>query len=98
MRTPEITRLYLQVDPHDELANWSDDRIWTELTARLEVEGDFTLREGPILDKGITPMRSFVAEPLRHGRLFLAGRRGHHLPPARPKGMDLAMGDVRGLA
>src|SRR5256885_5182722 len=98
MRTPEITRLYLQVDPHDELANWSDDRIWTELTARLEVEGDFTLREGPILDKGITPMRSFVAEPLRHGRLFLAGDAAHIVPPTGAKGMNLAIADVRVLA
>ncbi|MFB9687221.1 4-hydroxybenzoate 3-monooxygenase [Amycolatopsis plumensis] len=98
MRTPEITRLYLQVDPHDDLANWSDDRIWAELTARLEVEGDFTLREGPILDKGITPMRSFVAEPLRHGRLFLAGDAAHIVPPTGAKGMNLAIADVRVLA
>ncbi|GHG18474.1 MULTISPECIES: 4-hydroxybenzoate 3-monooxygenase [Amycolatopsis] len=98
MRTPEITRLYLQVDPHDNLANWSDDRIWAELTARLEVEGDFALREGPILDKGITPMRSFVAEPLRHGRLFLAGDAAHIVPPTGAKGMNLAIADVRVLA
>ncbi|EOD65720.1 4-hydroxybenzoate 3-monooxygenase [Amycolatopsis vancoresmycina] len=98
MRTPEITRLYLQVDPHDDVANWSDDRVWAELTARLEVDGGFTLREGPILDKGITPMRSFVAEPLRHGRLFLAGDAAHIVPPTGAKGMNLAIADVRVLA
>jgi p-hydroxybenzoate 3-monooxygenase len=98
MRTPEITRLYLQVDPLESLDAWSDDRIWNELTARLEVEGDFTLREGPILDKGITPMRSFVAEPLRHGRLFLAGDAAHIVPPTGAKGMNLAIADVRVLS
>ncbi len=98
MRTPEITRLYLQVDPADPLSAWSDDRIWAELTARLEVEGDFTLREGPILDKGITPMRSFVAEPMRHGRLFLAGDAAHIVPPTGAKGMNLAVADVRVLS
>ncbi|MEV4051533.1 4-hydroxybenzoate 3-monooxygenase [Amycolatopsis sp. NPDC049688] len=98
MRTPEITRLYLQVDPGESLDAWSDDRIWAELTARLEVEGDFTLREGPILDKGITPMRSFVAEPLRHGRLFLAGDAAHIVPPTGAKGMNLAIADVRVLS
>jgi p-hydroxybenzoate 3-monooxygenase len=98
MRTPEITRLYLQVDPLESLDAWSDDRIWHELTARLEVEGDFTLREGPILDKGITPMRSFVAEPLRHGRLFLAGDAAHIVPPTGAKGMNLAIADVRVLS
>jgi p-hydroxybenzoate 3-monooxygenase len=94
MRTPEITRLYLQVDPLESLDAWSDDRIWNELTARLEVEGDFTLREGPILDKGITPMRSFVAEPMRHGRLFLAGDAAHIVPPTGAKGMNLAVADI----
>ncbi|WP_414641835.1 4-hydroxybenzoate 3-monooxygenase [Amycolatopsis sp.] len=98
MRTPEITRLYLQVDPREDVADWSDDRIWAELTARLEVEGDFTLREGPILDKGVTPMRSFVAEPLRHGRLFLAGDAAHIVPPTGAKGMNLAIADVRVLS
>jgi p-hydroxybenzoate 3-monooxygenase len=98
MRTPEITRLYLQVDPADEVSAWSDDRIWAELTARLEVEGDFTLGEGPILDKGVTPMRSFVAEPLRHGRLFLAGDAAHIVPPTGAKGMNLAIADVRVLS
>ncbi|MFE0022335.1 4-hydroxybenzoate 3-monooxygenase [Amycolatopsis sp. NPDC059021] len=98
MRSPEITRLYLQVDPAEELAEWSDDRIWSELTTRLEVDSDFVLREGPILDKGITPMRSFVAEPMRHGRLFLAGDAAHIVPPTGAKGMNLAVADVRVLS
>ncbi|HEY3712727.1 MAG TPA: 4-hydroxybenzoate 3-monooxygenase [Amycolatopsis sp.] len=98
MRSPEITRLYLQVDPAEDLAAWSDDRIWSELAERLAVDGEFTLREGPILDKGITPMRSFVAEPMRHGRLFLAGDAAHIVPPTGAKGMNLAVADVRVLS
>ncbi|WP_329070626.1 4-hydroxybenzoate 3-monooxygenase [Amycolatopsis sp. NBC_01480] len=98
MRSPEITRLYLQVDPAEDLAAWSDDRIWSELAQRLAVDGEFTLREGPILDKGITPMRSFVAEPMRHGRLFLAGDAAHIVPPTGAKGMNLAVADVRVLS
>ncbi|MFD9893927.1 4-hydroxybenzoate 3-monooxygenase [Amycolatopsis sp. NPDC059027] len=98
MRSPEITRLYLQVDPAEDLAEWSDDRIWSELTTRLDVDSDFVLREGPILDKGITPMRSFVAEPMRHGRLFLAGDAAHIVPPTGAKGMNLAVADVRVLS
>ena len=94
MRSPDVTRLYLQVDPAENLAAWSDDRIWTELSTRLAVDGEFTLREGPILDKGITPMRSFVAEPMRHGRLFLAGDAAHIVPPTGAKGMNLAVADV----
>ncbi|MFD2467076.1 4-hydroxybenzoate 3-monooxygenase [Amycolatopsis silviterrae] len=94
MRSPDVTRLYLQVDPAEELAAWSDDRIWTELSTRLAVEGEFTLQEGPILDKGITPMRSFVTEPMRHGRLFLAGDAAHIVPPTGAKGMNLAVADV----
>ncbi|WIX80245.1 4-hydroxybenzoate 3-monooxygenase [Amycolatopsis carbonis] len=98
MRSPEITRLYLQVDPGEDLSAWSDDRIWSELSLRLAVDGEFTLREGPILDKGITPMRSFVAEPMRHGRLFLAGDAAHIVPPTGAKGMNLAVADVRVLS
>ncbi|WP_406640285.1 4-hydroxybenzoate 3-monooxygenase [Amycolatopsis sp. WGS_07] len=94
MRSPDVTRLYLQVDPAEDLAAWSDDRIWTELSTRLAVEGEFTLQEGPILDKGITPMRSFVTEPMRHGRLFLAGDAAHIVPPTGAKGMNLAVADV----
>ncbi|MYW92582.1 4-hydroxybenzoate 3-monooxygenase [Amycolatopsis rubida] len=94
MRSPDVTRLYLQVAPTENLTAWSDDRIWTELSARLAVEGEFTLQEGPILDKGITPMRSFVTEPMRHGRLFLAGDAAHIVPPTGAKGMNLAVADV----
>ncbi|MET9260774.1 4-hydroxybenzoate 3-monooxygenase [Amycolatopsis sp. NPDC004079] len=94
MRSPDVTRLYLQVDPEENLAAWSDDRIWTELSTRLAVDGEFTLQEGPILDKGITPMRSFVTEPMRHGRLFLAGDAAHIVPPTGAKGMNLAVADV----
>ncbi|MGW7539237.1 4-hydroxybenzoate 3-monooxygenase [Amycolatopsis sp. NPDC054798] len=94
MRSPDVTRLYLQVDPAENLAAWSDDRIWTELSTRLAVDGEFTLQEGPILDKGITPMRSFVTEPMRHGRLFLAGDAAHIVPPTGAKGMNLAVADV----
>ena len=99
MRSPEVTRLYLQV-PHDEkIDDWSDDRIWSELAERLETSNkDFSLREGPILDKGITPMRSFVIEPMSHGRLFLAGDAAHIVPPTGAKGMNLAVADVRVLS
>ncbi len=94
MRSPDVTRLYLQVDPVENLAAWSDDRIWTELSTRLAVDGEFSLQEGPILDKGITPMRSFVTEPMCHGRLFLAGDAAHIVPPTGAKEMNLAVADV----
>jgi p-hydroxybenzoate 3-monooxygenase len=97
MRTPQVSRLYLQCDPHDELEAWPDDRIWAELQHRLGHEG-WTLHEGPILDKGITPMRSFVASPMRHGRLFLAGDAAHIVPPTGAKGLNLAVADVTLLA
>jgi p-hydroxybenzoate 3-monooxygenase len=99
MRSPEITRLYLQV-PHDEkIDEWSDDRIWSELARRLETDDrDFVLREGPILDKGVTPMRSCVTEPMSYGRLFLAGDAAHIVPPTGAKGMNLAVADVRVLS
>jgi p-hydroxybenzoate 3-monooxygenase len=98
MRSPDVTRLYLQVDPAERLEDWSDARIWDELAARLSVDGDFTLREGPLLEKSITPMRSFVTEPMRYGRLFLAGDAAHIVPPTGAKGMNLAVADVRRLA
>ncbi|HEV7791244.1 MAG TPA: 4-hydroxybenzoate 3-monooxygenase [Pseudonocardia sp.] len=98
MRSPGVTRLYLQVDPAERLADWSDARIWDELATRLEVDGEFTLRQGPLLEKGITPMRSFVTEPMRYGRLFLAGDAAHIVPPTGAKGMNLAVADVRRLA
>jgi p-hydroxybenzoate 3-monooxygenase len=97
LRSPQISRLYLQVDPGDEIANWPDERIWEELHLRFECEG-WSLREGPIVEKGITPMRSFVAEPMRYGRLFLAGDAVHIVPPTGAKGLNLAVADVRELA
>jgi p-hydroxybenzoate 3-monooxygenase len=97
MRSPRITRLYLQVPPDEDLAAWSDNRIWAELHHRLARDG-FTLTEGPILEKGISGMRSFVIEPMRYGRLFLAGDAAHIVPPTGAKGMNLAIADVRRLA
>ena len=98
MRTPEITRLYLQCAPDDTLDNWSDDRIWKELHTRLATDGDWKLREGAILQRGITPMRSFVADPMQYRRLFLVGDAAHIVPPTGAKGMNLAIADVRVLA
>ncbi len=98
MRTPNITRLYIQCAPDDDLANWSYDRIWQELATRLHSGGEIELKEGPILQKGITPMRSFVAQPMQFGRLFLAGDAAHIVPPTGAKGMNLAVADVRVLA
>ena len=97
MRSPTLTRLYLQVRPDEELTEWPDDRIWAELHLRLGLEG-WTLAEGPIVEKGVTGMRSFVAEPMQHGRLFLAGDAAHIVPPTGAKGLNLAISDVRTLA
>jgi p-hydroxybenzoate 3-monooxygenase len=97
MRSPAITRLYLQCPPDDSLERWPDDRIWEELHTRLALPG-WKLREGPILEKSITGMRSFVAEPMRYGRLVLAGDAAHIVPPTGAKGLNLALGDVELLA
>jgi p-hydroxybenzoate 3-monooxygenase len=97
MRSPRISRLYIQCDPHADIKDWPDARIWEELALRLAVDG-WTLQEGPILDKGITPMRSFVARPMQHGRLFLAGDSAHIVPPTGAKGLNLAAWDVRHLS
>jgi p-hydroxybenzoate 3-monooxygenase len=98
MRSPEITRLYLQCDPDEDIEEWPDDRIWDELQQRFELDGGFTLDTGPILEKGVTPMRSFVAEPMQCGRLYLAGDAAHIVPPTGAKGMNLAIADVTVLA
>ncbi|WP_327293890.1 MULTISPECIES: 4-hydroxybenzoate 3-monooxygenase [unclassified Streptomyces] len=98
MRSPQVSRLYLQVDPTDSTDNWPDERIWDELDARFETEDGWKLGRGPITEKGITPMRSFVAEPMRHGRLFLAGDAAHIVPPTGAKGLNLAVADVTLLA
>jgi p-hydroxybenzoate 3-monooxygenase len=98
MRTPEITRLYLQCAPDEDLSKWSDEKIWAELQTRLATQGGKKLTEGEILQKGITGMRSFVADPMQHGRLFLAGDAAHIVPPTGAKGLNLAVADVRVLA
>jgi p-hydroxybenzoate 3-monooxygenase len=97
LRSPLVSRLYLQVAPDEGISAWPDDRIWAELQRRFAVPG-WELKEGPILDKGITPMRSFVSAPMRHGRLFLAGDAAHIVPPTGAKGLNLALGDVAVLA
>jgi p-hydroxybenzoate 3-monooxygenase len=98
MRSPELTRLYVQCAPDDSLDAWPDARVWEELHARLETRDGWTLHEGPVREKGITAMRSFVVEPMRYGRLFLAGDAAHVVPPTGAKGMNLAAADVRVLA
>ncbi len=97
MRSPEVTRLYLQVPPETRAEDWSDARIWDELHVRLAADG-FSVNEGPLIEKGVTGMRSFVAEPMRRGKLFLAGDAAHIVPPTGAKGMNLAIADVRVLA
>ena len=98
MRSPEVTRLYLQVSPDENIDEWSDARVWRELHTRLETDDGWTLNEGPVLEKGVTPMRSYVVEPMQHGRLFLAGDAAHIVPPTGAKGMNLAVADVSVLA
>jgi p-hydroxybenzoate 3-monooxygenase len=98
MRSPAISRLYLQCAPDEDLANWPDERIWQELHTRLEVVKGWKLTEGAVLQKGITGMRSFVVEPMQFGRLFLAGDSAHIVPPTGAKGLNLAVADVRALA
>ncbi len=98
MRSPQITRMYLQVPADESVKSWPEERIWAELHERLATDDGFTLSEGPLLDKGITPMRSFVARPMQHGRLFLAGDAAHIVPATGAKGMNLAVADTRLLA
>jgi p-hydroxybenzoate 3-monooxygenase len=98
MRSPELTRLYLQVARDEEIGNWPDDLIWEELERRFETRAGFALRRGPIVQKGITPMHSFVVEPMQYGNLFLAGDAAHIVPPTGAKGLNLAIADVRVLA
>jgi p-hydroxybenzoate 3-monooxygenase len=97
-RSPQIQRLYFQCDPEDDLKNWSDARIWDELHARLANTEGWKLAEGRIFQRGIIAMRSFVVEPMRYGRLFLAGDAAHIVPPTGAKGLNLAVNDVRVLA
>ncbi|NBM15476.1 4-hydroxybenzoate 3-monooxygenase [Streptomyces sp. GC420] len=98
MRSPSVSRLYLQVPNGTDPRDWSDERIWDELETRFELDGDWTLRRGPITQKSVTPMRSWVTEPMRHGRLLLAGDAAHIVPPTGAKGLNLAVSDVTLLA
>jgi p-hydroxybenzoate 3-monooxygenase len=97
LRTRELSRYYVQVAADEDIALWPDNRIWAELHTRVGLEG-WTLEEGPILEKGVTGMRSYVVEPLQYGRLFLAGDAAHIVPPTGAKGLNLAIGDVRLLS
>ncbi len=97
LRSPQVSRLYLQVPVDEDIAAWPDERIWAELQTRFALPG-WELKEGPILDKAVTPMRSFVAAPMRYGRLFLAGDAAHIVPPTGAKGLNLALTDVAVLA
>ena len=98
MRSHEVARLYLQCRPDENLELWPDARIWEELHRRLRTAAGDTVHEGTVLEKGVTGMRSFVTEPMRHGRLFLAGDAAHIVPPTGAKGMNLAVADVHVLS
>jgi len=97
LRSPHLSRCYIQVAHDEDIAEWPDERIWEELQRRTALEG-WTLREGPVLEKGVTGMRSFVAEPMQYRKLFLAGDAAHIVPPTGAKGLNLAIADVRVLA
>ncbi len=97
LRSMELSRLYVQCRPDEDLAEWPDERIWDELRARAGLP-DRPLNEGPVLEKGVTGMRSFVVEPMQFGRLYLAGDAAHIVPPTGAKGLNLAISDVRVLA
>jgi len=97
LRSPELSRYYVQVRHDEDMSQWPDERIWEELRLRTALAG-WTLEDGPVLEKGITGMRSFVVEPMQYGRLFLAGDAAHIVPPTGAKGLNLAMADVRVLA
>ncbi|AMV44652.1 4-hydroxybenzoate 3-monooxygenase [Paraburkholderia caribensis] len=98
MRSPEVTRLYLQCRPDEDLAQWPDERIWVELHTRFENADGWLPAIGDVAQKGVTPMRSFVCEPMQYGRLYLAGDAAHIVPPTGAKGMNLAVADVRVLS
>ena len=92
-RTPAVQRMYFQCDPAEDARTWSEERIWAELRGRVNGNG-FELREGPIIQRGVVPMRSYVVDPMSHGRLFLAGDAAHTVPPTGAKGLNLAVSDA----
>ena len=98
MRSPQVSRLYLQCSPDEDINKWPDAKIWDELHRRLATDNGWKLTEGPITQKGVTGMRSFVVEPMQCGKLFLAGDAAHIVPPTGAKGLNLAVADVRVLA
>ncbi len=98
MRSPSVSRLYLQVPNGTDPDDWPDDRIWDELAARFAIDADWTLNRGPVTAKSVTTMRGYIHEPMRHGRLLLAGDAAHIVPPTGAKGLNLAVSDVRVLA
>jgi p-hydroxybenzoate 3-monooxygenase len=98
MRSPQITRLYLQCTPDEDLTQWPDHRVWEELNARMRTEDGWAPAIGPVIQKGVTGMRSFVIEPMQFGRLFLAGDAAHIVPPTGAKGLNLAISDVQVLS
>ncbi len=98
LRSPEISRLYVQVDPDERIEDWPDQRGWEELHLRLARDDGWSLEEGTVLEKGIAAMRSFVVEPMQYGRLYLAGDAAHIVPATGAKGLNLAVADVRVLA
>jgi p-hydroxybenzoate 3-monooxygenase len=98
MRSPSVSRLYLQVPNGTDVHDWPDERIWDELASRFAIDGDWRLERGPVTSKSVTTMRSYVHEPMRYGRLFLAGDAAHIVPPTGAKGLNLAVSDVRVLA
>jgi p-hydroxybenzoate 3-monooxygenase len=97
LRSPELSRLYVQCDPEDSLEDWPDERIWEELHLRLARDDGWTLKEGPLVEKAIAPLRSFVAQPMQYGRLYLAGDAVHIVPATGAKGLNLAVADVQVL-
>jgi p-hydroxybenzoate 3-monooxygenase len=98
LRSSTVSRFYLQTEPDDPIESWPDARIWDELQRRLATRDGWKLREGPVLEKNVTEMRSFVVEPMQFGRLFLAGDAAHIVPPTGAKGLNLAVADARVLA
>ena len=98
LRSAAVSRFYLQTAPDDPIESWPDARIWEELARRLASNDGWKLREGPVLEKNVTDMRSFAVEPMQFGRLFLAGDAAHIVPPTGAKGLNLAVADARVLA